>query len=86
MLWLIICPWFLDRYLYLFHSALTSIERKYILSAGYFGRLFYAVSKLVILKVICAVVDAAAEIYYKNSVMARVSKSVQILLPVKINT
>jgi hypothetical protein len=71
---------------YLFYSALTSIERKYILSAGYFGQLFYMVSKLVMLKVICAVVVATADIYDKNSSMERVSKSVQILLPVKINT
>lgn len=65
---------------------MTSVERKYILSAGYFGRLFYMVSKLVILNVIVVVVVAAADIYYKNSAMGRVSKSVQILLPVKINT
>jgi hypothetical protein len=48
-----------------------------------FYRLLYTIWEPIMLK---AVVDDNDAFYYKNSDMERVSKSVQMLLPVKINT
>jgi hypothetical protein len=50
-----------------------------LLPQAIFVESLYMFSKLFLLKVV-------VDVYDKNSVMARVSKSVQMLLPVKIKT